>query len=133
MKTVRKNISKAGRGLVCILICLEICLIQVGALGDAAPGWKFKYEVQDDNTAKITACQGNKAELEIPAELDGYPVTAIGDGVFQLKQKITSVTIPDGVISIGAKAFSSCDGIEKIRLPKTLKSIGNRAFLTARG
>ena len=133
MKTVRKNISKAGRCAVCLLMCMVLCALQAGAVGDAAPGWKFKYEVQDDNTAKIIACQGNKEELEIPAELDGYPVTAIGDGVFQLKQKIASVTIPEGVISIGAKAFSSCDGIKKIKLPKSLKSIGNRAFSNCKG
>ncbi|MBR2853700.1 MAG: leucine-rich repeat domain-containing protein, partial [Clostridia bacterium] len=129
----RKSV-KIGKGAACLLICLALCALQAGiAAGETRTVWSYQFEIQEDNTAKIIEYRGTDTELIIPAELDGFPVTAIGDGVFQLKQKITSVVIPEGVVSIGSKAFSSCDGITKIKLPKTLKSIGNRAFSNCKG
>ena len=131
---VRKN-RTFGKKAACLLLCLALCLLQAGiaSAAETRTVWSWQFEIQDDNTAKIIAYRGADTELIIPNELDGFPVTAIGDGVFQLKQKITSVVIPDGVETIGSKVFSSCDGIEKIKLPGTLKSIGNRAFSNCKG
>ena len=39
-----------------------------------------------------------------------------------------SVTIPEGIVSIGDKAFSFCTSLSRIRLPETLESIGDDAF-----
>ena len=119
------------------LICLILVLI-LGLSGGMASGqtrtiWSYTFEVLEDGSARIIAYRGTDIELVIPDELDGYPVTEIGDGVFQLKQKLTSVVIPEGVVSIGLRAFSSCDGITSMTLPKTLKSIGNRAFSNCKG
>ncbi len=41
---------------------------------------------------------------------------------------LTEVTIPEGVLSIGAYAFANCSSLEKIELPGTLKRIGQCAF-----
>ena len=38
------------------------------------------------------------------------------------------ITIPDGVMSIGEGAFSSCGGLMRVTMPNSLRSIGNRAF-----
>lgn len=40
----------------------------------------------------------------------------------------SSITIPDGVTSIGDKAFSGCSGLTSIVIPDGVTSIGNRAF-----
>ena len=42
----------------------------------------FKYTLQEDGTAEITAYTGKAAELTIPATLDGHSVTSIGDRAF---------------------------------------------------
>jgi len=42
--------------------------------------------------------------------------------------KITSVTIPDGVTSIGSQAFSMCTQLTSVTIPSSVKSIGNGAF-----
>ncbi len=45
---------------------------------------------------------------------------------------LTSLTIPNGVISIGASAFMNCWNITSVTIPSSVTSIGERAF-TGRG
>ena len=97
----------------------------------------YKIEIIDEDAMtvrilKYTIPKGdrNKENIEIvvPAELDEYHVTEIGDNAFINQRRIGSVTIPEGVTSIGIKAFSGCDGITEINLPDSLTNIGNKAF-----
>ena len=114
-------------------------------------GYKYEYEVLDDDTVKITDCFGNDINAQIPSTLDGYTVTEIGDAAFYHCENIKSITIPDSVASIGESAFWGCtslvsitipDGVTEIReytfydctsleniiIPNTVKSIGYSAF-----
>ena len=43
-------------------------------------------------------------------------------------KRLTSITLPDGLISIGSYAFYNCTYLESINLPATLKYIGEYAF-----
>ncbi|MBO7297205.1 MAG: leucine-rich repeat domain-containing protein, partial [Clostridia bacterium] len=60
--------------------------------------------------------------------LDGYKITAIPSRVFYNYDNITSVVIPEGVVTIGYEAFASCDMLASITLPSTLTEIGEGAF-----
>ena len=42
--------------------------------------------------------------------------------------EITELVIPDGVTSIGNRAFSGCSGLTSVTIPNSMTSIGNRAF-----
>ncbi|MGN1037546.1 MAG: leucine-rich repeat domain-containing protein, partial [Ruminococcus sp.] len=44
------------------------------------------------------------------------------------EQGITEVVIPDGVISIGEKAFKECRNLTNVIIPDSITSIGNGAF-----
>lgn len=46
---------------------------------------------------------------------------------------LTSVTIPEGVTSIGERAFSICSGLTSINIPESVTSIGDNAFDGCRG
>ena len=48
-------------------------------------------------------------------------------------EKLISLTIPEGVTSIGSDAFSGCSRLESINLPSTLTSIGYYAFADCSG
>ena len=50
-------------------------------------------------------CSGGA--VNIPSTINGLPVTGIG-AAFENNNNVTSVTIPDSVISIGNHAFDSC-------------------------
>ncbi|MEY3897945.1 MAG: hypothetical protein RLZZ214_3466 [Verrucomicrobiota bacterium] len=66
--------------------------------------------------------------VEIPAEIAGMPVLAIGPQAFALCAGISSVTIPASVTSIGAQAFLNCTGLAAVDIPSSVTSIENGAF-----
>lgn len=65
----------------------------------------YTYTVSDDREVTITSYNGNDANLLLPDTLGGYPVTTIGDNAFYQCYSLISVTIPNGVTSIGDGAF----------------------------
>lgn len=69
-----------------------------------------------------------KGGVTIPAKVDGYTVTGIGNDAFTFCRDLTSVTLPDTITDIGVNAFWNCTALEKINLPKAVKVIGDGAF-----
>ena len=57
-----------------------------------------------------------------------YDVVAIGDSTFYDSRSLSSITIPEGVVSIGEYSLSSCNYLKTVSLPTTLTSIGEGAF-----
>jgi hypothetical protein len=52
----------------------------------------------------------------------------IADGAFSDRTNLTSITLPEGITSIGNSAFYGCTGLPSITLPNSVTSIGDRAF-----
>ena len=51
--------------------------------------------------------------MNIPSEINGTPVTTIGNAAFR-DSSVTSVTIPDSVTEIGANAFAGCTNLTSV-------------------
>ena len=60
-------------------------------------------------------------------------VTSIGDRAFKGCTSITTITLPEGVTSIGDDAFWYCKSLTSITLPDGVTSIGDDAFWGCRG
>ncbi len=121
------------------------CLVMViGAMSLTIPSkaatlkeGDYEYEVLEDNTAKITKFTGADTEVTIPSVLGEKKVTVIGDKAFTNCDKITKVTIPDGVTKIGETgdahavggAFYQCSALKEIVIPGSVKSIAPCAFI----
>ena len=75
---------------------------------------------------------GTAEEVVIPAEVNGLPVTQIGDSAFLQNTAIKSLVIPEGVRIIGQSAFQKCYNLETVVLPRSLESIGINAFRDCR-
>ena len=97
-------------------------------------GITWTYTVNDDRQAIIGAGQeraipqSTAGDITIPTKLGGCPVVGIGDSAFWGCSKITSITIPDGVTNVDARAFAHCSELKSI-LVKT----GNSSFKSVSG
>jgi hypothetical protein len=88
----------------------------------------FLFTTDASKKVTVTGYSGKvPAELEIPAVLDGHPVTAIGFAAFYGKS-LTSVIIPDSVTDIGGYAFSN-NSLTSVRIPNSVVTIGAGSFL----
>lgn len=65
-------------------------------------------------------------ELVIPDGIKKIAPKAFYDG--DDSTLVTKVTLPEGLISIGADAFSCCTSLKEINIPDTVTSIGSYAF-----
>lgn len=73
--------------------------------------WTYKLNSNGDGCI-ITGYDDSMDDIEIPSSIDGLPVVEIGYSAFSFCG-ITSITIPNGVTSIGDDAFSVCTGFVK--------------------
>ena len=116
-------------------------LCSVNAFGqDYTDDQGVQYKFNNDGTTCLVSgytedCQG---DIVIPSTIQGRKVVAIGEtgdenfyptykGFCRCK-KILSVTIPEGVTSIGILSFAFCDKLEKITIPQSVHEIGEAAF-----
>ena len=79
-----------------------------------------------DKNALLTA-------LHIPAKVKGKEVKAISADAFfidsfSINDKLTSVTLPSTITSIGTFAFSKCTALKSIEIPASVTTIGHFAF-----
>ena len=63
----------------------------------------------------------------------GDGITSIGDYAFVYCSGMTELTLPSSVTSIGNVAFSKCSGLTELTLPSSVKSIGQSAFFNCSG
>ena len=72
----------------------------------------------------------SSTDIVIPSNYHGLPVTEIGKNAFSDRASayITSVVIPDSIITIGVRAFEDCDGLTSIEIPDSVTTIGEGAF-----
>jgi hypothetical protein len=96
----------------------ELSMWGFGVFGD------FDYR----GTSKITIMgyNGPSGAVEIPAMINEKPVTTIDTDVF-MNRGLTSVDIPDSVITIGDGAFID-NQLQNVELPTGLTTIGIYAF-----
>lgn len=84
----------------------------------------YKYwdhiEIMDADPAIVT--------MDIPAEIEGLPVTTIAPSAFEDCTSLQGVTIPDSVRKISASAFSKCTSLQSVTVPDTVTSMGGNVF-----
>ena len=113
------NKKSTGGGKLSTLLAAFILLLIVtsSTSARAAVSYDFvsgdlRYKINEDGkTVTLFGYDGDKpsGEVVIPATVTNgdkeYSVTAIGDNAFSICTSLTSVTIPEGVTSIGRDAF----------------------------
>ena len=125
----------------------------------AGENCSFEYLILDGEITVYYHIYGTV--IEIPDEIDGIPVTRIGQSAFEEKygdktneitslrlgknvvkisdrafydcNKLKTANIPNGVVYIDDEAFRQCYVMEDVKLPGTLKYLGFESFRMCHG
>ena len=103
------------------------------------------YGLQDDNTYAVAGAdydyfiEKGMTVLNIPAELEGKPVTGIAKSAFSYAKyqwkDLCAIILPDSIQRICADAFNrvfaDCAADCKINMPQNIRYLGNGAFYNA--
>ena len=100
-----------------------------------------QYEIEKKNdTVTICRCYICGGIIEIPEEMDGCPVTEIGDYAFSAYgptgegdvsvcgAKVKEIVLPKTIERIGKYAFYGCSELERISFYSNISDIGAGAF-----
>lgn len=87
---------------------------------------KYAFSPYEDESRTLSSYKIRKlnkiSEVIIPGSVESIDDSAFRDS------KVTKIVLEDGLERIGDYAFATCNLLEDIDLPSTLKVIGNNAF-----
>ena len=110
------KLGKWALTMVLVLMAALLCAAAGAEEAETFTSGYYTYRILEDGTAEITSCSAYAEQLDVPAELDGIAVTSIGEGAFSFDSVLTSVTLPDSVISIAANPFAGCSSLSSIQV-----------------
>lgn len=88
----------------------------------------YLFIKNEDGTIAISGYTGSSAVVEVPTQVDGMTVTAIGDHAFEANWDIEEIILPEGITYIGESAFMDCGNLSKINIPESVTTIRRAAF-----
>ena len=97
------------------------------------------YNITGNNTVEVTYSDRDNntysGSISVPETVTNngteYSVTKIGEYAFQ-GSAVTSVSMPEGIISIDYNAFKGCQNLESVTLPESLTTLGSYAFYSCK-
>ncbi len=101
-------------------------MVNANAAGDDY--LKYQLNASGDAYTLINCSSSVKGAIEIPAEYKNLPVNEIAANSFVRCTGITSLKIPDSVKTIGELAFYDCSALKTVNIGKGLTIIGDYAF-----
>lgn len=93
------------------------------------------YNITGNNTVEVTYSDRDNntysGSISVPETVTNngteYSVTTIGESAFK-GSAVTSVSMPECIISIDYNAFKGCQNLESVTLPESLTTLGSYAF-----
>ncbi|MCI7351538.1 MAG: leucine-rich repeat protein [Ruminococcus sp.] len=151
--SIGSNAFSGCESLESIFIPDSVTSIGIDAIPASATQIRYNADTEGNFTIKKATLGSGQTSVAIPEKIGGKAVTAIGDYAFGGCSSLTSITIPDSVVSIenqafydctslasvyfgdnsqltsiGDSAFYSCSNLKSIKFPESVQSIGIGAF-----
>ena len=86
----------------------------------------FTFDIQNDH-AVVTEIDQDPQIVEIPRQIEGVPVTELGEYLFSGKS-CQIIRIPSGVRRIGRYGFYNCRNLEQLWFSSDFTDLGSGAF-----
>lgn len=89
------------------------------------------YNITSNHTVEVTKSPYDKlykGDIIIPSSVYDYTVTSIECGAFVWCEEVTSIVLPNSIISIGDYAFNGT-GITSVIIPSSVVYIGDNPFI----
>lgn len=123
----------------------EIILLKAEAATETFIWGDYECEIINENEVELVNYYGKDTEVTIPSEINGMPVTSIGEGCFngiysfvaysskphpnaENNNKITKITVPSSVKTICFDAFGFMENLNEVVLNEGLEVIDDWAF-----
>lgn len=121
--------KKIGKILMYVLlVCMLNFQVSAENIKVEVSGIEGGEIVFDTQTGTIVSASVGIKSANIPTSIEGYAVIYIGDYAFSSCDELTSVTMPNTVLSIGKSAFQSCENLTRVSMTSSIKEIKSSAF-----
>lgn len=127
-----------------VIYPLETTYVVSVNISDSQRPHRIEYEITNDDTHEVAVVKcvidkNSKDEYEkdffsitvpetITLQGEQYMVTTIGENAFSYCDQLQSINMPKTIINIKKNAFYGCDGLKSVFLPKNVKEIAPSAF-----
>ena len=111
--------------VIILLAVLVVSCFALTACDDGSHGLEYVLFREEYIVTGIGTCRDTA--IVIPATYKGKPVTSITSRAFY-RENFSSITIPEGVTSIGEYAFYDCPNLKSVTILSGATSIGEYAF-----
>ena len=91
---------------------------------------ELEFELVGDSykVASVGSATKNTGKVEIPAQYNGLPVTAIGERAFYNEYELGWIISPDSVTEIGKEAFAHCPNLMTVEMGNGVTELGEKGF-----
>lgn len=119
---------------------LQTKILETGILPVGVIKKSWSYRKKEDGTLLVSGYKGTETQITVPAKIGKATVTEIGEYAFsdvspyatpaakEIRQKLESVVIPEGVTKLGASAFFGCSSLVNIEIPEGITEIEADTF-----
>lgn len=104
----------------------KITVLEVS--GQKTSEWKTKT-LKDGTIKLMFYCRYDTETVKIPDNIDGKPVTVLGENLFSGHEEVNFVEIPESVVELERDCLYGAN-LKELILPKNLKIIGTQAIPT---
>lgn len=108
---------------------IPVCAADVSQPEETPESYSYAgvtYALYTDHARVVSVVP--KVKIEVQAEIEGRPVTEVGEDAFARWAIISEITLPDSVTVIGKGAFSHLNELTKVTLPQGLTSLPEDCF-----
>ena len=113
--------------LTVIALLMTSCIYVIATSGDGTEGY-YTYSKFNSKVTITDVDESISGAVEVPETIDGCDVIAIGEFAFENCSRVTSVSVPDCIKTIGRGAFKGMTSLEKVSVPYTGKSLNKTGY-----